>query len=93
MHKLSPSRALLLGAIVLTICSFAFGQETTGSIEGSIKDSAGALVPNLEVTVPVKVVAIAVFATFNAIMSRLTVLPAILVLLTPVMAPAAVEVS
>src|SRR5216684_3655570 len=44
-------------------------------------------------TVPTKVVAIAVFAAFNAIMSRLTVLPAILVLITPVMAPAAVEVS
>src|SRR5229473_5704036 len=44
-------------------------------------------------TVPVKVVAMAVFAAFNAMMSRLTVLPAILVLMTPVMAPAAVEVS
>src|SRR5216684_5355944 len=44
-------------------------------------------------TVPVKVVAMAVFAAFSAMMSRLTVLPAILVLMKPVMAPAAVEVS
>jgi hypothetical protein len=29
----------------------AFGQETTGSIEGTIKDSAGALVPNVAVTI------------------------------------------
>lgn len=29
----------------------AFGQETTGSIEGTVKDSAGALVPNVTVTI------------------------------------------
>lgn len=51
MHKLNPPRAFLLAAIVLTVCSLAFGQETTGSIEGTIKDSVGALVPNLEVTI------------------------------------------
>jgi hypothetical protein len=41
----------LLAAIALTVSALAFGQETTGSIEGTVKDSAGALVPNLEVTI------------------------------------------
>lgn len=51
MHKLNPARAFLLAAIVLTTSSLAFGQETTGSIEGSVKDAAGALVPNLALTI------------------------------------------
>src|SRR6185503_14638687 len=51
MHKLNPARAFLLAAIVLTVCSIAFGQETTGSIEGTVKDEAGALVPNIIVTI------------------------------------------
>ncbi|MGZ5480897.1 MAG: TonB-dependent receptor domain-containing protein [Pyrinomonadaceae bacterium] len=51
MHKLNPARAFLLAAIVLTVCSIAFGQETTGSIEGTVKDEAGALVPNVTVTI------------------------------------------
>ena len=51
MHKLSPARAFLLAAIVLTACSVAFGQETTGSIEGTVKDEAGAVVPNVTVTI------------------------------------------
>ena len=51
MHKLNLLRMLLLAAIVLSICSLALGQETTGSVEGTVKDSAGALVPNVEVTV------------------------------------------
>ncbi len=51
MHKLNIRRASLLAAIVLTTCSLAFGQETTGNIEGYVKDTAGALVPSLEVTV------------------------------------------
>jgi hypothetical protein len=51
MHKLNPPRAFLLSLIVLATCSLAFGQETTGSIEGTIKDSAGALVANVAVTV------------------------------------------
>jgi hypothetical protein len=41
----------LLAAIALTVSALALGQETTGSIEGTVKDSAGALVPNLEVTI------------------------------------------
>lgn len=51
MHELNPKRLALLAAIILTVCSFAFGQETTGNIEGTVKDSAGALVPNVEVTI------------------------------------------
>src|SRR5688572_9779904 len=51
MHKLSPARAFLLAAIVLTVCSIAFGQETTGGIEGTVKDPAGALVPSVTLTV------------------------------------------
>jgi hypothetical protein len=51
MHKLNPPRAFLLALIVLATCSFAFGQETTGSIEGTVKDPAGALVPNVTLTI------------------------------------------
>lgn len=51
MHKLNPPRALLLAAIVLAACTFSFGQETTGSIEGTVKDPAGALVPNVALTI------------------------------------------
>src|SRR6185503_5108313 len=51
MHKLNPSRAFLLALIVLATCSFAFGQETTGSIEGNVKDTAGAFVPNVTLTI------------------------------------------
>jgi hypothetical protein len=49
MHN--PRRTFLLAAIVLTTCSLAFGQETTGSIEGTVKDAAGALVPNVTLTI------------------------------------------
>ncbi len=51
MHKLNPPRSFLLALIVLATCSFAFGQETTGSIEGFVKDPAGALVPNVTLTI------------------------------------------
>jgi hypothetical protein len=51
MHKLSSARAFLLAAIVLTISSVVFGQETTGSIEGTVKDAAGALVPSITLTI------------------------------------------
>lgn len=40
----------LLGLILLTAVS-AFGQETTGGIEGIVKDTTGAVVPNVSVTV------------------------------------------
>ena len=36
---------------MLCLSSSAFGQETTGSIEGYVKDSAGAVVPNITVTI------------------------------------------
>jgi hypothetical protein len=51
MHKLYPPKAFLVAAVILIACSFAFGQQTTGSIEGTVKDSAGALVPNITLTI------------------------------------------
>lgn len=51
MHKLNPLTAFLLAAIVIVACSVAFGQETTGSIEGTVKDANGAVVPNVTLTI------------------------------------------
>lgn len=51
MHKLNPARAFVLAAIVLSAFSLVFGQETTGSIEGTVKDPNGAVVPNVTVTI------------------------------------------
>jgi hypothetical protein len=51
MHKLIAARAFFLASLLLTICCVAFGQETTGSIEGTVKDPAGALVPNVNITI------------------------------------------
>jgi carboxypeptidase family protein len=51
MYKLSSPGVFLLALIVLTTCSLAFGQETTGSIEGTVKDTAGAAVPNVTLTI------------------------------------------
>lgn len=51
MHSPNSRRAFLLAAIMLTVCSIAFGQETTGNIEGTVRDSAGAVVPNIELTI------------------------------------------
>src|ERR1044072_2846712 len=41
----------LLVALLLCLSTVAFAQETTGSIEGTIKDPAGAVVPNVTVTI------------------------------------------
>ena len=50
MRKLfSSSFWALLVAVILV--AGAFGQETTGGIEGQVKDTAGALVPNVTLTV------------------------------------------
>ncbi|HVF46960.1 MAG TPA: TonB-dependent receptor [Pyrinomonadaceae bacterium] len=38
-------------ALVLSLSAIAFGQETTGSIEGTITDPNGAVVPGVEVTI------------------------------------------
>lgn len=38
-------------ALVVCMSATVFGQETSGGIEGTIKDSAGAVVPNITVTV------------------------------------------
>ena len=51
MHKLKPLRAVVLAAVVVTTCSLAFAQETTGKIEGVVRDSAGAAVPNITLTI------------------------------------------
>jgi len=51
MHKLIFPRTFLLATIILAACSLAIGQETTGSIEGTVKDPAGALVQNITITV------------------------------------------
>ena len=42
---------LLTLALVFCLSAIAFGQETTGSIEGTVKDPNGAVVPNATVTV------------------------------------------
>jgi hypothetical protein len=49
--KKSLTCKALLGALVLCLSTAAFGQETTGSIEGSVKDPTGALVPNITLTI------------------------------------------
>jgi hypothetical protein len=41
----------LLLSLVFCLSATAFGQETTGGIEGYVKDSAGAVVPNVTVTI------------------------------------------
>ena len=41
----------LLGALILCLSMVALGQETSGSIEGSVKDATGAVVPNITLTV------------------------------------------
>jgi hypothetical protein len=41
----------LLAAIVVTAGSLAIAQETTGSIEGTVRDANGAVVPNMTLTV------------------------------------------
>jgi Outer membrane receptor for ferrienterochelin and colicins len=43
--------AKLALAFVFGLSSMAFGQETTGGIEGTIKDSTGAVVPNVTLTI------------------------------------------
>lgn len=50
MRKNFKSISLIL-SIVLCLTAAAFGQETTGSIEGTVKDAAGAVVPNVSVTI------------------------------------------
>src|SRR5687767_13615024 len=50
MRKTLTSIAFL-GSVVICLSAVAFGQETSGSIEGSVKDPTGALVPNLELTI------------------------------------------
>jgi hypothetical protein len=52
MTHVSKSRLLpFIGIIVLCMANVAFGQETTGSIEGTIKDPQGNLVSGVPVTI------------------------------------------
>jgi hypothetical protein len=51
MRKNTWSSILLAAAIALVASGLTFGQETTGSIVGSVKDAAGAAVPGATVTV------------------------------------------
>ena len=44
-------RLISLPVMALLLSVFAFGQETTGNIEGTVRDSAGAVVPNVAVTI------------------------------------------
>lgn len=49
--KKSLTYIALLGSLVLCLSTVAFGQETTGGIEGTVKDPTGALVPNISLTI------------------------------------------
>ena len=51
MNKFKAVRMFLLAAIVVTTGSLAIAQETTGSIEGTVRDANGAVVPNMTLTV------------------------------------------
>ena len=42
---------VMMLSLVLCLSGIVFGQETTGSIEGTVKDSAGAVVPSVTVTI------------------------------------------
>jgi hypothetical protein len=51
MFMLNSLRAVFVTAVVVISCSVVLGQETTGSLEGSVKDTAGAGVPNVTLTI------------------------------------------
>jgi hypothetical protein len=51
MRKRLLVHFILALAVALTACSIAFAQETTGGIEGTVKDANGAVVPNVSITV------------------------------------------
>lgn len=45
------SRVLSFAIALLCLATVAFGQETTGGIEGTVQDPTGAVVPNISVTI------------------------------------------
>lgn len=49
--KKSLTSIALLWSLVLCLSMVALGQETSGSIEGSVKDATGAVVPNITITI------------------------------------------
>jgi Carboxypeptidase regulatory-like domain/TonB-dependent Receptor Plug Domain len=50
MHKRFINLSSIL-VLTLCFCTLAFGQETTGSIEVTVRDTTGAIVPNASITV------------------------------------------
>jgi carboxypeptidase family protein/TonB-dependent receptor-like protein len=49
--KKSFTSIALLWSLVLCLSMVALGQETSGSIEGTVKDATGAVVPNITITI------------------------------------------
>ncbi len=49
--KKSISYTTVVLSLVMCFATIAFAQETTGNIEGTVKDAAGALVPNVTLTI------------------------------------------
>lgn len=50
--KLSKATTVLLWLLVFALCAtVAFAQETTGGLQGTVKDSTGAVVPNAQVSI------------------------------------------
>ncbi|MGD9560899.1 MAG: carboxypeptidase regulatory-like domain-containing protein [Pyrinomonadaceae bacterium] len=49
--KMKLSKVLFLLSFAFCLTSVAFGQETTGNIEGTVKDANGAVVPNVTITI------------------------------------------
>lgn len=49
--KIKTNFIVILAALVLCFSSVAFGQVTTGDLEGTVKDPKGAIVPGVSVTV------------------------------------------
>ena len=46
------SRSLILAiAMILTVCSLAFGQTATGILQGRVSDATGASVPDAKLTI------------------------------------------
>ncbi len=41
----------LIATLILSFATFSLAQETTGSIEGTVTDSTGAVIPNATVTI------------------------------------------
>src|SRR5215204_7653030 len=49
--KKTWSSILIAMAISISLCGYAIGQEVTGSINGTVRDTSGAVVPGATVTI------------------------------------------